>query len=186
MCSWFGASQNLYIETFNFTKPSSVTIDLNIQLALECVACTILPTVASIRYITNKVDRSVTGMIVQQQCVRPLHTPLADVAVIALSYFDIVGITTSIGEQPIKAAAGARLSVTEALTNMVFEKISSLEDIKCSGNWIWTAKVPGEGVALYDACKAMCSFMSEVGIALDGGKDSLSMAARVGNKMLKN
>ena len=49
-----------------------------------------LPSVASKRYLTVKVDRSVTGLVAQQQCVGPLHTPLADVAVIALYYFDNV------------------------------------------------------------------------------------------------
>ena len=34
----------------------------------------------------DQVDRSVTGLIAQQQCVGPLHTPLADVAVLALSH----------------------------------------------------------------------------------------------------
>ncbi|KAF1761804.1 hypothetical protein GCK72_010061 [Caenorhabditis remanei] len=51
-----------------------------------------LPTVASKRYLTCKVDRSVTGLVAQQQCVGPLHTPLADVAVAALSHFDTVGL----------------------------------------------------------------------------------------------
>ena len=37
-----------------------------------------------------KVDRSVTGLVAQQQCVGPLHTPLSDVAVVALSHFDTV------------------------------------------------------------------------------------------------
>lgn len=168
-------------------KPLILPSDLSLQLALERVLR--LPSVASKRYLTNKVDRSVTGLIAQQQCVGPLHTPLADVAVIALSYFDIVGSATSIGEQPIKGllnpAAGARMSVAEALTNIVFAQITSLQDIKCSGNWMWAAKLPGEGAALYDACKAMCSFMSEIGVAIDGGKDSLSMAARVGSDTVK-
>ena len=31
-----------------------------------------------------------TGLVAQQQCVGPLHTPLADVAVVALSHFDTV------------------------------------------------------------------------------------------------
>ena len=31
-----------------------------------------------------------TGLVAQQQCVGPLHTPLADVAVTALSYLDKV------------------------------------------------------------------------------------------------
>lgn len=49
-----------------------------------------LPSVASKRYLTNKVDRSVTGQIAQQQCVGPLHTPLSDVAVTVVSLFDTV------------------------------------------------------------------------------------------------
>lgn len=49
-----------------------------------------LPSVACKRYLTNKVDRSVTGLIAQQQCVGPLHTPLSDVAVTAVSLFDTV------------------------------------------------------------------------------------------------
>ncbi|XP_050308110.1 phosphoribosylformylglycinamidine synthase [Anthonomus grandis grandis] len=148
-----------------------------------------LPSVASKRYLTNKVDRCVTGLIAQQQCVGPLHTPLADVAVTAISHFGYEGIASSIGEQPIKGlvniAAGARMSVVEAISNLVFAGISDLKDVKCSGNWMWAAKLPGEGAALYDACKAMCSLMSELGIAVDGGKDSLSMAARVGKDTVK-
>lgn len=168
-------------------KPLTLPNDLSLLLAIDRVLR--LPSVASKRYLTNKVDRSVTGLIAQQQCVGPLHTPLADVAVIALSYFDCVGSATSIGEQPIKglinASAGARMSVAEALTNIVFAKITSLQDIKCSGNWMWAAKLPGGGAALYDACKAMCSLMSRIGIAIDGGKDSLSMAARVSGESIK-
>lgn len=49
-----------------------------------------LPSVASKRYLTNKVDRSVTGQIAQQQCVGPLHSPLSDVAVTVVSLFDTV------------------------------------------------------------------------------------------------
>lgn len=149
-----------------------------------------LPSVASKRYLTSKVDRSVTGLIAQQQCVGPLHTPLADVAVIALSHVgEPLGAATSIGEQPIKTlvdpARGARMSVGESLTNLVFAAITDLRDVKCSGNWMWAAKLPGEGAALFDACKAMCALMAELGIAIDGGKDSLSMAARVGRDIVK-
>lgn len=78
-----------------------------------------------------KVDRSVTGLVAQQQCVGPLHTPLADVAVTALSHFDTHGSATAIGEQPIKGLvnneSGARMTVGEALTNLVFAKISDLK-----------------------------------------------------------
>lgn len=62
---------------------------------------------------------------------------------------------------------------------------SCLQDVKCSGNWMWAAKLPGEGAALAKACKAMCTVMGELGVAVDGGKDSLSMAARVGKETVK-
>ncbi len=79
----------------------------------------------------SQVDRSVTGLVAQQQCVGPLHTPLADVAVVALSPFSLEGAATAIGEQPIKGmvcpAAGARMAVGEALTNLVFARITALK-----------------------------------------------------------
>jgi phosphoribosylformylglycinamidine synthase len=78
-------------------------------------------------------------------------------------------------------AAMARMSVAEALTNVVWAEVSSLEDIRCSGNWMWAPKLPGEGARLYDAAVAMRDIMTALGIAVDGGKDSLSMAAKVTN-----
>lgn len=50
---------------------------------------------------------------------------------------------------------------------------------------MWAAKLPGEGAALLDACEAMCTVMKQLGVAVDGGKDSLSMAARVGKDTVK-
>lgn len=148
-----------------------------------------LVTVASKRFLTNKVDRCVTGLIAQQQCVGPLHTPLADFAVTTVSHSTYEGIATSIGTQPFKglisAEAGARMSVAEAISNLAFVKISELADVKCSGNWMWAAKLPGEGAKMFEACEAMCDIMSELNIAVDGGKDSLSMAARVESKFKK-
>ncbi|XP_068701529.1 phosphoribosylformylglycinamidine synthase-like [Montipora foliosa] len=168
-------------------EPLRLGSDLTVKEMLDRVLR--LPSVASKRYLTNKVDRSVTGLVAQQQCVGPLHTPVADVAVTALTYFDNVGSATAIGEQPIKGlvdpACGARMAVGEALTNLVFARITDLKDVKCSANWMWPAKLPGEGAALYDACAAMCNVMSHLGIAVDGGKDSLSMAARVGSETVK-
>src|SRR4030042_472777 len=142
-----------------------------------------LVSVGSKRFLTNKVDRSVTGLIAQQQCVGPLQLTLSDTAVIGQSHFGLTGAAVSIGEQPIKGLispqAMARMSVGEALTNIVWAKISALEDIKCSGNWMWAAKLPGEGARLYDAAVAERDIMIDLGIAVDGGKDSLSMAAMV-------
>lgn len=50
---------------------------------------------------------------------------------------------------------------------------------------MWAAKLPGEGAALVDACHAMCDVMKQLGVAVDGGKDSLSMAARTDSEVVK-
>ena len=126
-----------------------------------------------------------TGLIARQQCCGPLQLTVSDVAVIAQSHFGITGAACSIGEQPVKElldpAAMARMSVAEALTNIVWAEVSGLGDIRCSGNWMWAPKLPGEGSRLYDAAIAMRDIMIKLGIAVDGGKDSLSMAAKVTN-----
>ena len=83
--------------------------------------------VASKDWLTNKVDRSVSGRIVRQQCVGPLHLPLSDVAAVSLDYSGHRGIATSIGHAPVAAMAdapaGSRLAIAEALTNLVWAPI---------------------------------------------------------------
>jgi phosphoribosylformylglycinamidine synthase len=162
-------------------KPLVLPDALTMQDAIDKVLR--LVSVGSKRFLTNKVDRSVTGLIAKQQCVGPLQLTLSDIAVIAQSHFGLTGAAISIGEQPIKGLlspqAMARMSVGEALTNIIWAKVSRLEDIKCSGNWMWAAKLPGEGAGLYDAAIALRDILTALGIAIDGGKDSLSMAAKV-------
>jgi phosphoribosylformylglycinamidine synthase len=164
----------------------SVPSDLTVEKALTSGVLRLVA-VGSKRYLTNKVDRSVTGQIAQQQCVGPLQTPLANCAVIAQSLLGNTGGVTAIGEAPLKALSGSkedhqkmgRLAVAEALTNIAWVKIPSLDSIKASGNWMWAAKLPGEGPKMYDTAEAISEIMIELGISIDGGKDSLSMAARV-------
>ncbi|MBN2543845.1 phosphoribosylformylglycinamidine synthase [bacterium] len=169
-------------------KPLALPQGLTIEDALRRVFG--LLSVGSKRFLTGKVDRSVTGLIVQQQCCGPLQLTVSDVAVIAQSHFSTTGAATAVGEQPIKMLvdpkAGARMAVGEAITNIMSAKISKLEDIKCSGNWMWAPKLPGEGAALYDAATAMRDLMVELGIAIDGGKDSLSMATMIGDEIVKS
>lgn len=149
-----------------------------------------LLSVGSKRFLTSKVDRAVTGLIVRQQCCGPLQLTVGDVAVVAQSHFSRSGGATAIGEQPVKMlvdpAAGARMAVGEALGNLVWARVDDLEQVKCSANWMWAPKLPGEGAALYDAARAMRDAMIAVGIAVDGGKDSLSMATRVGGSTVKS
>nr|QKY14978.1 phosphoribosylformylglycinamidine synthase (PURL) [Polytomella parva] len=145
-----------------------------------------LPSVCSKRFLTNKVDRHVTGLIAQQQCVGPLHIPVADVAVMAQSHQDLTGLATAIGEQPIKGlidpAAMARLALGEALTNLVFARATSLPDVRASVNWMYAAKMKDEGASMYDAAISLKDAMIALGVACDGGKDSLSMAAAAGGE----
>jgi phosphoribosylformylglycinamidine synthase len=161
-------------------KEIQLPSDLEVAQALDRVLR--LLTVGSKRFLTTKVDRSVSGLVARQQCAGPLQLTVADVAVIAQSHFAVTGAATAIGEQPLKGlidpAAMARMAVGEALTNLVWARVTALEDVRCSANWMWAAKLPGEGAALYDAATAMRDIMLDLGIAVDGGKDSLSMAAR--------
>jgi phosphoribosylformylglycinamidine synthase len=163
--------------------PRGLTVSEALRLVFR------LPSVGSKGYLVRKVDRSVTGLIAQQQCCGPLQLPVADVAVVAQSHFGLSGGATAIGEQPIKMLidekAGARMAVGEMITNMVSARISDLSHIKCSANWMWAAKLPGEGARLYDAAVAMRDLIIELGIAIDGGKDSITMAAKVGNETVK-
>lgn len=141
-----------------------------------------LPGIGSKRFLTNKVDLDVTGLVVQRQLVGPRHLPLSDHAVIAQSYFAPSGTALSLGEQPLKGLispeAGARMAVAEALLNLAGVAITDISDIKCSANWMLAVKQPGEGAWLYDAACALRDIMVELGVAIDGGKDSLSMASQ--------
>lgn len=145
-----------------------------------------LISVGSKRFLTNKVDRSVTGLVAQQQCVGSLHTPISDYAVIAQSHFSLSGAATSIGEKPLQGitnpSAMASMAIGEMLTNLIFAKITDLHDVRISGNWMWPLHILGEKTALYQACQQLCKICKTIGIALDGGKDSLSMVYKDSKK----
>ena len=148
-----------------------------------------LPGVGSKGFLVHKVDRSVTGLVAQQQCCGIAQIPIANVSVNAQSHFTLTGSASAVVEQPIKmlidAKAGARMIVGESLTNMASVVISDIGDIRCRANWMWPAKLPHEGALLYDAAVAMSDLMVELGIAVDGGKDSLSMAATISGELVK-
>ncbi|CAL9083437.1 unnamed protein product [Musa acuminata var. zebrina] len=50
---------------------------------------------------------------------------------------------------------------------------------------MYAAKLDGEGAAMYDAAVALSESMIQLGIAIDGGKDSLSMAAHASGELVK-
>ncbi len=127
--------------------PLRIPQDLSVSDAIRLVFR--LPSVGSKGFLVRKVDRCVTGLVARQQCCGPLHLPVSDVAITAQSHMGVTGAAISVGEQPIKGLvsvrAGARMAVAEALTNMVWARITDLSHIKCSVNWMWAAKTPGKG-----------------------------------------
>lgn len=144
-------------------------------LQLEGVACK--------DWLTNKVDRSVTGRIAHQQTAGPLQLPLNNLGVVALDYQGVKGIATSIGHAPVSgmadAAAGSVLSVTESLTNIVWAPIEQgLSGVSLSANWMWPCRNEGEDARLYTAVKALSDFAVALGVNVPTGKDSLSMTQK--------
>ena len=144
-------------------------------LQLEAVACK--------DWLTNKVDRSVTGRVASQQTAGAIQVPLNDVAVMALDFTGNKGIATSIGHAPVAALAdpeaGSRLAIAEAMTNLIFAPIQDgLAGISLSANWMWPAKNEGENDRLYRAVEAVSKFAIDLGVNIPTGKDSLSMTQK--------
>lgn len=148
-------------------------------LSLEAVACK--------DWLTNKVDRSVTGKVARQQTQGEIQLPLSDLGAVALDYKGRVGIATSIGHAPqaamVDPAAGSVLAIAESLTNLVFAPLSEgLQSVSLSANWMWPCKNPGEDARLYKAVEACSDFACELGVNIPTGKDSLSMTQKYGDE----
>ena len=148
-------------------------------LQLEAVACK--------DWLTNKVDRSVTGKIARQQCQGEIQLPLSDCGVVALDYRGKKGISTALGHAPqaglASPAAGSVLSVAEALTNIVWAPLTEgLGSISLSANWMWPCRSQkGEDARLYEGVKALSDFCCNLHINVPTGKDSLSLSQQYPN-----
>ena len=152
---------------------------LNNVLQLEAVACK--------DWLTNKVDRSVTGKIARQQCQGELQLPLSDCGVVALDYRGRKGIATALGHAPqaglANPAAGSVLSVAESLTNIVWAPLSEgLDSVSLSANWMWPCRSQkGEDARLYEGVQALSDFCCALQINVPTGKDSLSLSQQYPN-----
>ncbi|MAU63526.1 MAG: phosphoribosylformylglycinamidine synthase [Flavobacteriaceae bacterium] len=148
-------------------------------LSLESVACK--------DWLTNKVDRCVTGKVAKQQCTGSLQLPLNNCGVMALDYLGMNGVATSIGHSPLVAlidpGAGSRNAVGKALTNIIWAPLEkSIKSVTLSANWMWPCNNPGEDARLYEAVEACSNFAIELGINIPTGKDSLSMKQKYKDK----
>jgi phosphoribosylformylglycinamidine synthase len=160
---------------------SKLTSYLEQVLQLESVACK--------DWLTNKVDRSVTGKVAQQQNVGRLQLPLNNYGTMALDYKGVKGVVTALGHAPavalINAAAGSRIAIAESLTNIVFAPIQNgIEGLSLSANWMWPCKNKGEDARLYQAVEAVSEFAIDLGVNIPTGKDSLSMTQKYKNDVV--
>ena len=171
------------ISDFSYSEPKldskKVYSYLDDVLSLESVACK--------DWLTNKVDRCVTGRVALQQCTGPFQVPLNNCGVMSLDYNGKNGIATSIGHSPIISlidpSKGSRSSIAEALTNILFVPLKdNLKSISLSANWMWPANNDSENHRLYQAVKACSEFSIDLGINIPTGKDSMSMKQKYADK----
>jgi phosphoribosylformylglycinamidine synthase len=156
-------------------KPAHLARYVESVLQLETVACK--------DWLTNKVDRSVTGLVAKQQTCGIIQLPLNNLAIAALDYTGHSGIATAIGHAPaagiINPAHGSILAIAEALTNILWAPIENgIRGISLSANWMWPCRHKGEDARLYKAVSAASEFAIALGINIPTGKDSLSMTQK--------
>ena len=186
MADMFGNSpktvmtDNTVVNTYADLEYSSDKIEDYVRDVLS------LEAVASKDWLTNKVDRSVTGKVARQQCQGEIQLPLSDCGVVALDYRGKEGIATSIGHAPqvalVDAARGSVMAVAESLTNIVGAPLKGgLKAVSLSANWMWPCRNEGEDAALYRAVEACSDFACALGINIPTGKDSLSMTQKYGD-----
>ncbi len=142
-----------------------------------------MESVAAKDWLTNKVDRSVSGKVAQQQNIGEIQLPLSNLGAMTLDYSGTSGIATTIGHAPqvalIDAASGSVMAIAEALTNIVWAPLKNgMESVSLSANWMWPANNPGEDARLYNAVEACSNFAIDLGINIPTGKDSLSMTQK--------
>ena len=147
-------------------------------LSLESVSCK--------DWLTNKVDRCVTGRVALQQTLGEIQLPLNNLGIMAFDFSSNKGIATTVGFSPIVSLAdekiGAKYSILKALTNIIWAPIQNgLPNISLSANWMWPANNPGENTRLYNAVKSVSDFAIELGVNIPTGKDSLSMTQKYSN-----
>jgi len=170
--------------------PEFEELEYNWEEIYDLVEQTIqLESVACKDWLTNKVDRSVTGRIAKQQCAGALQLPLNNCGVIALDYQGKSGLATAIGHAPIAALIdaekGSVLSIAESLTNIIWAPMpDKIKSVSLSANWMWPAKNPGENARIYNAVKAAGDFACALGINIPTGKDSMSMTQKYKDDMV--
>ena len=114
-------------KTFDYSK-------IDIKQAVELVLRN--PTVASKKFLVTIGDRTITGLVARDQMVGPWQVPVADVAVTTSSFKGVTGEAMAMGERtPLALSSGpssARMSIGEAITNLLAADVQNLHDIRLS------------------------------------------------------
>ena len=141
--------------------------------------------IGSKQFLTNKVDRSVSGLIIQQQCIGPFHLPLSNLSIVNSDYNSKEGLASAIGEQPLKGIGDpdnienmVRLTVGEMLTNIMWTPIKDITKINSVANWMWSSINEEDGWLLEKAVSVLTDTVKKIGFSINGGKDSLSMQVK--------
>src|ERR1039457_7065677 len=174
---------------FARTKITVAPLDLaGVNLADAVERLLRLPTIAAKSFLITIGDRSITGMVVQDQMVGPWQVPVADCAVTLGAYDSLWGEAMAVGERTplavIDAASSARMAVGEVITNLAgaaigYVQVGRLGDIKLSANWMASAGEGQEDQKLFDAVHAVgMEFCPALGMTIPGGKDSMSMKTK--------
>jgi len=151
---------------------------INIDEACEYILR--FPTVADKTFLIHIGDRSVGGLVAQDQFIGPWQVPVADAGITIRDHASTAGEAMAMGERSpvavLNPSASGRLAVGEAITNILSADIENLSDIKLSANWMSSVETDQQKQALYETVKSISvDLCSKLGLVIPVGKDSLSM-----------
>lgn len=161
-------------------RPRQATRPGKHGLGQSCHAVLAHPAVADKSFLVTIADRGVGGLTARDQLVGPWQVNVADCAATRLDQRTHRGRVMACGERPAVAAhdpaAGARIAIAEALTNLAAANVGSLANVKLALNWMGNCATPADCGALVAAVRGACEpFLQDLGLAVPVGKDSLAM-----------
>ena len=151
-----------------------------ISIEQACEYILRFPAVSDKTFLIHIGDRTVGGLVSQDQFVGPWQVPVSDVGITIKDHSSMKGEAMAIGERTpvatLNPAASGRLAVAEAITNILSASIERISDIKLSANWMSSIETDAQKQALYETVKAVTlDLCSKLGLVIPVGKDSLSM-----------
>ncbi len=175
-----GSPPKISINAKSSTDILNILDTSNIKLDDAITRIVQLPSVASKNFLITIGDRSVTGMVARDQFIGPWQVPVADCAISIADYVGFKGEIISLGERaPLAlcdARCAARMTIGEALTNMLGGYVEDIHHINLSANWMSASGHENEDVKLFQAVKAVgMELCPKLGLTIPVGKDSMNM-----------